>query len=76
MGIGAQKRKVTTGEAGIVGEIGVARSDVGETGSVFVHGEHWNAVSDEPIPAGSPIEVVGVTGMTLKVKRSSHKEVG
>ena len=76
MGMRAQKRKVTTGEAGIVGETGEARTDIGETGSVFVHGEHWNAVSDEPISAGSRIEVVGVKGMTLKVRRCTHKEVG
>jgi membrane-bound serine protease (ClpP class) len=75
MGIRAQKRRVTTGEAGIVGETGVARTDVGESGSVFVHGEHWNAVSDEPIPANARIEVVEIRGMTLKVRRSTHKEV-
>jgi membrane-bound serine protease (ClpP class) len=75
MGIRAQKRKVTTGESGIIGETGVARTDIGESGSVFVHGEHWNAVSDERIPANTRIEVLGVKGMTLKVKRCSHKEV-
>jgi membrane-bound serine protease (ClpP class) len=75
MGIRAQRKKVTTGPAGIVGEIGTARTDVGETGSVFVHGEHWNATSDEPIAANTRIEVVGVEGMTLKVRRHRHKEV-
>jgi membrane-bound serine protease (ClpP class) len=75
MGIRAQQKKVTTGEAGLIGETGVARTDIGESGSVFVHGEHWNAVSDEPVPANTRIEVVGVMGMTLKVRRSTHKEV-
>jgi membrane-bound serine protease (ClpP class) len=75
MGIKAQKKKVTTGETGIIGEIGEARTDIGGTGSVFVHGEYWNANSDERIPANSKIQVVAVDGMTLKVKRYVQKEV-
>ena len=34
MGLRAQGKKVTTGGKGIVGEIGVAKTDIGETGSV------------------------------------------
>ncbi len=68
LGLRAQKRKVSTGISGIIGEIGVARTDVEADGSVFVHGEYWNATSDIKIPAGSNIEVVAVDGMTMKVK--------
>ncbi|UCG51388.1 MAG: nodulation protein NfeD [Candidatus Latescibacterota bacterium] len=75
MGLRAQRRKVTTGEKGIIGEIGTARTEVWESGSVFVHGEHWNAYSDEKIPAGSKIEVVAAEGMVLKVKPQGQKEV-
>jgi membrane-bound serine protease (ClpP class) len=70
LGLKAQKRKVTTGDAGLVGEIGTARSDIDPSGSVFVHGEYWNAESDERIEAGSRVEVVGVEGMRLKVRKS------
>jgi len=75
MGLRAQGKKVTTGGKGIVGEIGVAKTDIGESGSVFVHGEHWNACSDESVPANTRIQVVAVEGMVLKVKRSLQKEV-
>lgn len=68
MGLRAQSRKVATGIQGLEGEVGTAKSDVGERGSVFVHGEYWNARSDEPIPVGSRIEVVSVDGMLLTVK--------
>jgi membrane-bound serine protease (ClpP class) len=68
MGLRAQRRKVSTGKKGIIGEIGVAKSDISPEGSVFVHGEHWNATSNENISAGSKIEVIAVDGMTLKVK--------
>lgn len=75
MGLRAHMRKVTTGDRGIIGEIGVAKTDVYETGSVFLHGEYWNARSHTPIPVGSRIEVVAIEGMTLEVRPSPQKEV-
>ena len=38
-------------------------------GKVFVHGEYWNAESDEAFEAGDTVEVVEVSELTLKVKR-------
>lgn len=75
LGIRAQRRKVSTGRAGIMGETGVAKSDVHASGSVFVHGEFWNAYSDEPIAAGAEVEVVAVDGMKLRVRAAGRKEV-
>jgi membrane-bound serine protease (ClpP class) len=75
MGLKAQRRKVATGGKGIIGEIGVAKSDISDNGSVFVHGEHWNAFSDENIPVNSRVEVVEIHGMILKVKMRDQKEV-
>lgn len=75
MGLRAQTKKVTTGEKGIVGETGVARTDIDEEGSVFVHGEFWNAYSDVKIRANTRIQVVAVDGMKLKVKSVGQKEV-
>ena len=75
LGLRAQRRTVTTGTAGLTGETGVARSPVHSAGSVFVHGEHWNAWSEHPIPEGSEVTVETVDGMKLKVKaRGPHKE--
>jgi membrane-bound serine protease (ClpP class) len=68
MGIRAQKRKVTTGNEGLVGESGTARTPVHGDGSVFVRGELWSAHSDEPIAAGSPVVVVSVERMRVRVK--------
>jgi membrane-bound ClpP family serine protease len=33
-----------------------------------VHGEYWNAVSDEEVASGAAVEVESVAGLTLKVK--------
>lgn len=71
----AMKRKTDTGIEGLVGEIGVARSDIdGRQGKVFVHGEWWNAVSDEPIASGSAVEVVSAANLVLQVKKSGGKK--
>jgi membrane-bound serine protease (ClpP class) len=35
---------------------------------VFVEGEYWNAVSDLPAEPGQQVEIVGINGLTLKVK--------
>jgi len=69
LGIRAQRRKVTTGHEGLVGETAVARSDIGSTGTVFVRGELWNAESDEAIAVGETVEVVAVDGLRVKVRR-------
>ncbi|MEJ5328968.1 MAG: nodulation protein NfeD [Desulfobaccales bacterium] len=64
----SQMRRSLTGPAGLVGERGVAYTDLAPQGQVFVHGEYWQAVSDTPVAKGEPVEVVEVTGLTLKVR--------
>ena len=69
LGVRAQFRRRATGSEGIVGEVGTARTDVKiGGGTVYVHGEFWNAVSDKPIKKGKKVRVVSVDGMTLKVE--------
>ncbi|MFZ0685143.1 MAG: nodulation protein NfeD [Terriglobales bacterium] len=63
----ARRNKVVTGEQGLIGEIGTAETQLAPAGKVFVHGELWDAVSTTPIPAGGPIVVRQVDGLTLKV---------
>ncbi len=41
----ARRNKVVTGSQGIIGELGVACTDLTPSGKVFVHGELWNAHS-------------------------------
>jgi membrane-bound serine protease (ClpP class) len=51
----------------MVGTIVLAQTDVAPRGRVFVHGEIWEAVSDEPIREGEEAKVKGISGLTLKV---------
>jgi membrane-bound serine protease (ClpP class) len=45
-------------------------SDLDPSGKVFIRGEHWNAVSIETIPRGARVEVTGVEGLQLRVRRA------
>ena len=67
MVIRAQRARTVTGAEGLVGELGEARSDLDPRGKVFVHGELWNAVAPDFIPAGRRVRVAKVAGMTLFV---------
>ncbi len=69
LAVKSYRYKVATGSESMVGEIGVAKTDVGAEGKVFVHGEWWNANSDQPIPSGQKVRIVGVDGLNVKVEQ-------
>jgi membrane-bound serine protease (ClpP class) len=64
----SQMRRSLTGEAALVGERGVAYTDLKPEGQVFIHGEYWQAVSEEPVAAGDAVEVVKVVSLKLFVR--------
>lgn len=69
-GLRAQRQKVQTGREGLVGAIGVARSELSPDGTVFVQGELWSAESaDGVIPVGARVRVTRVDGLRLKVRK-------
>jgi len=68
--IQVHKRKPVSGREGIVGEIGIARSDIDKNGGiVFVHGEIWKAISSEKIKKGEKIIVKKIEGLKLIVEK-------
>jgi len=69
MVIKAQRRRPITGKEGLIGQRGKALTDLVPTGKVEVLGEIWEAYSDEAIRAGEVVEVIGVEGLKVKVKR-------
>lgn len=62
-------KKVTTGVAGMIGEIGVAQTKLAPDGNVTVHGEIWKAISDQIIKKGEKVRVISVDGLKLKVEK-------
>jgi membrane-bound serine protease (ClpP class) len=72
-GLRAQLRPVKAGRETMLGQTVNAFSRIDATaGKVFIEGEYWNAVSDLAIEKGQLVEVVGVEGLTLKVKSKTN----
>jgi len=70
-GYRALRRKPITGREGLVGERGVAVTDLpSREGRIFVHGEYWAAEADERIEKGAPVIVDRVDGLRLRVHRA------
>ncbi len=70
MAVKAHRHKPTTGGEGLVGEKGKALSPIDPEGRVFIHGEYWDAWSDEPLAEGEKVTVVALEGLRLKVKKA------
>ncbi|NIA08560.1 MAG: nodulation protein NfeD [Nitrospiraceae bacterium] len=60
-----------SGVEALIGTIGRVRKTVGQRdGQVFLHGEFWTAVSEETIPVGDEVKVIGIKGLKLRVSRT------
>ncbi len=76
MVVKTQKRPAISGQEGMIGETGEAIDPINDTGMVFVHGEYWQACSDQPIAAGAKIRIVKVMeGLKLQVEAIKPEEV-
>ena len=68
-GLRAQRLPVKAGRETLMGRTAPALTAIGaKQGKIFVEGEYWNAVSESPVAEGQPVEVIGIDGLTLKVK--------
>jgi membrane-bound serine protease (ClpP class) len=75
MAVRTHKRKVATGEEGLINEIGITRTKVGpDGGQVNIHGEIWNAISDTPIEPTTKVQILEIRGMQIKVKPIDTRE--
>ena len=75
-GLMAQRRQPTTGVEGLIGQRATVKSDfqAGETGSVFVAGEWWNAeLAYGEVFADDRVTVTGMDGYTLHVEQDAQK---
>lgn len=65
----------TAGVEEMIGMIGRAESTIGPgagQGRIFVHGESWNARSDDAIAPGEPVRIESVEGLTVRVRRAER----
>lgn len=68
------RRKPTTGEAGMIGEVGTAETDLQPSGRVFVHGELWSAVATRPASKGQRVVVRAVRELEIEVEPLEQPE--
>jgi membrane-bound serine protease (ClpP class) len=65
----AHRVRPALGIAGMLGETGVARGRLAPAGTVLVRGEYWTAESDDVVDDGERVQVTGVEGLRLRVRR-------
>jgi membrane-bound serine protease (ClpP class) len=65
----SHKTKSVVGMEGMVGEVGVVVSNLEPEGKVQVHGEIWDAYSEQPAQKGQKVKVLLVDGLKVKVAR-------
>ena len=64
----ARRNKVVTGERGLIGEVGTARTHLRPEGKVFVHGELWNAYCAAGVEPGASVRITAVHDLVLTVE--------
>ncbi|HXF94158.1 MAG TPA: nodulation protein NfeD [Nitrospiraceae bacterium] len=74
MGVRAMRRQPLTGREGMIGLIGVAKTALDPKGQLTIHGELWEAISEQPLKPGDQAEVTRVEGLKLYVKPVSPKK--
>jgi len=70
LAVQAHRRKPTTGKEGLLGARGTVKSKIDPRGKVFIHGEYWDATSDEVIPEDTQVEVLEVKDTGIIVKKA------
>jgi membrane-bound serine protease (ClpP class) len=71
MAIQARRNKVVTGIQGMIGEIGVAQTELAPSGKVFVRGELWDAHAFGDVHAGESVRIRSVQGLELEVESAT-----
>ena len=66
-----RKLKSVSGKAGMIGKVGEIKCWQKGEGKVFVNGELWSAVSNDPLSPGDKAIIEQVNGLTLTVR--AHK---
>ena len=65
------RRRPVSGHEGLIGEVGEVRVRLAPRGKVWLHGEYWNAESDEEIEVGQKVRVVSLDHLVLRVRKAA-----
>ena len=77
VGVRALARRPMLGAPSLIGQTGVVREPLAPTGQVAIQGELWRAVVEgEAVEPGTPVRVIAVDGLTLKVVKNGGGAAG
>jgi membrane-bound serine protease (ClpP class) len=68
MAVKARRRPVVSGLEGLIGGEATVVDDFDHKGTVTIHSESWQAVSDIPLHKNQLVKVIDVEGLTLQVE--------
>lgn len=68
LAVKARRNKAMMSDGGLLNQLGQARTALSPSGTVFVKGEYWDAVSSMPIEPGANVRVISVDGLRLRVE--------
>jgi membrane-bound serine protease (ClpP class) len=66
--IASQRLHSVFDPSSVVGQIGVSRTAIDPSGTIYVAGENWSARSDQVIPVGAKVMVTDRKGLVLTVQ--------
>jgi len=69
----SRRMRQQTGREGMVGEVAVARTPLDPRGTVFVHGERWEAILDQGrAEPGEEVVITKIEGLKLRVTKKKE----
>lgn len=68
----ARRAPVVSGREQLIGSIGTARQRFRGDGTIFVHGEIWQARTKSPVAKGQRVRVLAIDGLVLSVEPLSE----
>lgn len=64
----ARRRPIVSGMEELIGGKATVVNDFDHQGTVTIHSEHWQAVSDTPLHQNQQVNITGIQGLTLIVE--------
>ncbi|NOR43269.1 MAG: nodulation protein NfeD, partial [Gammaproteobacteria bacterium] len=76
MAVKARRRPVVSGLEGLIGGDATVVNDFDHKGTVIIHSENWQAMSDTPLHKNQQVKVIDVKGLILHVEPLGSSKQG
>jgi len=67
--IRVHRKKSLVGKEGLIGQCGTAETEINPFGTIYIHGEIWQARSTTPIQKGARVKVIDIQNLELSVEK-------